>query len=89
MTNQQYNSRLKAVADCSGIEKKVTSHMARHSYAVHALNSGVPIEVVSKTMGHTNISTTQIYAKVLDKTVENAFDMLESKIKSPDKTPPR
>lgn len=89
MTNQQYNSRLKAVADCSGIEKKVTSHMARHSYAVHALNSGVPIEVVSKTMGHTNISTTQIYAKVLDKTVENAFDMLESKIKSPDRTPPR
>lgn len=55
--------------------------MGRHTFAVFALNNGVPIEVVAKMLGHTNIRTTQIYAKVLNSEVEKGFDLLESKIK--------
>ena len=55
--------------------------MGRHTFAVFALNNGVPIEIVSKMLGHTNIRTTQIYAKVLNSEVEKSFDLLESKIK--------
>ena len=46
-----------------------------------ALNNGIPIEIVAKMLGHTNIRTTQIYAKVLNSEVERGFDLLESKIK--------
>lgn len=81
MTNEQYNMRLKSVADCSGVEKRITSHMARHTFAVNSLNAGIPIEVVSKMLGHTNTNTTQIYAKVVNKTVDSAFDLIEQKLK--------
>ena len=54
--------------------------MGRHTFAVFALNNGVPIEVVAKMLGHTNIRTTQIYAKVLNSEVEKGFDLLENKI---------
>ena len=47
-----------------GITKHITLHCARHSFAVLALNKGVPIESVSRMLGHTNITTTQIYAKI-------------------------
>lgn len=80
MTNEQYNMRLKAVATCAGIEKSVSSHMARHSFAVSSLNAGIPMEVVSRMLGHTNVRTTQIYAKVINKTVEDAFDILNNHI---------
>ena len=80
MTNQQYNLRIKSVAACAGISRSVTSHMARHSFAVNALNRGVPIEVVARIMGHTDIKTTQIYAKILDKSVERAFDLLDTEM---------
>lgn len=81
MTNQQYNMRLKVLALYAGINKKLTSHMARHSFATWALSSGVPIPVVSKMLGHRNISTTEIYAKVLQKDVAEGFKLLESKLK--------
>lgn len=80
MTNEQYNMRLKAVAACAGVEKRVTSHMARHSFAVNALNSGIDLEVVSKMLGHSSSETTRIYAKIVNKSVESAFDLLERKI---------
>lgn len=80
MTNEQYNMRLKAVADCAGIRKTVTSHMARHSFAVNALNNGIPIEIVAKMMGHTNTNTTQIYAKIVNKSVESAFDVIADSV---------
>ena len=56
------NKRIKAVAKKCGIEKPVSFHLSRHSFAVLALNYGMPIESVSKILGHTNITTTQIYA---------------------------
>lgn len=58
------NRRIKKVAEMCGIGKRVSFHVSRHSFAVMALNYGMPIESVSKILGHTNITTTQIYAKV-------------------------
>lgn len=81
ISNQKYNASLKVVAQYAGIEKNITTHMGRHTFAVFALNNGVPIEIVAKMLGHTNIRTTEIYAKVLNSEVEKAFDMLERKIK--------
>lgn len=81
ISNQQYNLRLKIVADYAKIEKNLTVHMARHTFATMCLNNGVKIENVSKMLGHSNIKTTQEYAKVLNSEVEKSFDLLESKIK--------
>ena len=61
------NSYLKEIADVCGITKTLTFHMARHTFATTVtLSNGVPIESVSKMLGHNNIKTTQHYAKVLD-----------------------
>ena len=73
MTSQQYNLRLKVVADAAGIDVPLTSHMGRHTAACQFLNYGMPIEVVAKILGHADIKTTQIYAKIVNKTVETAF----------------
>lgn len=80
MTLEQYNMRLKIVAGAASLNKNLTSHMARHTYACLALNHGVPIEVLKEMMGHADIRTTQVYAKMFNKTVENAYDMLEEKL---------
>ena len=56
------NKRIKEVAKKCGIEKRISFHVSRHSFAVLALNYGMPIESVSKVLGHTKIATTQIYA---------------------------
>lgn len=81
ISNQQYNLRLKIVADYAKIDKNLTVHMARHTFATMCLNNGVKIENVSKMLGHSNIKTTQEYAKVLNSEVEKSFDLLESKIR--------
>lgn len=80
ISNQKYNISLKVVAQYAGIEKNITTHVGRHTFAVFALNNGVPIEIVAKMLGHTNIRTTQIYAKVLNSEVEKGFDLLERKL---------
>lgn len=69
MSLQQYNMRLKAVADISGINKTLTSHVGRHTAACLMLNHGVPMEVVKEVLGHTDIKTTQIYAHLVNVTV--------------------
>lgn len=81
ISNQQYNLRLKIVADYAGITKNLTVHMARHTFATLCLNNGIRIENVSKMLGHSNIKTTQEYARVLNSEVEKSFDLLESKIR--------
>ena len=63
LTNQKLNSYLKEIADICGIKKNLTFHLARHTFATMSLSKGVPIESVSKMLGHTNIKTTQIYAR--------------------------
>lgn len=80
MSNQKYNMYLKTIQVLLGIKTTMTSHVARHSFAVMAINNGVPIEIISKMLGHTKINTTQIYAKVLNDSVENAFLDLEKKL---------
>ncbi len=74
VSNQKYNATLKAIGAVTG--KYITSHCARHTFATMCLNRGIPIEVVSRMIGHANIKTTQIYAKILDKTIDRAFDIL-------------
>lgn len=82
-SNQKVNSYLKEIADCCGIKKKLTFHMARHTFATTiTLSNGVPIESVSKMMGHTKIQTTQIYAKVLDEKVSNDMSRLWDKFET-------
>lgn len=74
MTCEQYNMRLKIMADACGIEKPIASHFGRRTCGMLLLNYGFTIEIVSKVLGHSNIKTTQqAYAKILDRTVENEF----------------
>lgn len=70
MSNQKLNSYLKEIADVCGIKKNLTFHIARHTFATTVtLSNGIPIETVSKLLGHSKISTTQIYAKVIERKV--------------------
>ncbi|RZK26140.1 MAG: site-specific integrase [Flavobacterium sp.] len=79
-SNQKMNAYLKEVADLCGISKHLTFHIARHTFATTiTLNNGIPIESVSKMLGHTSIKTTQIYAKVLDIKVSNDMALLREK----------
>jgi len=63
-----------------GIEKRTSFHLSRHTFAVLALNYGMPIESVSKILGHTNITTTQIYAKVTNTKLEHDISMFENRV---------
>jgi site-specific recombinase XerD len=70
MSNQRMNSYLKELADLCGIKKELTFHCARHTFATTVtLTNGVPIETVSKMLGHKSLKTTQHYAKIVDKKV--------------------
>lgn len=68
-TNQKMNAYLKEIADLAKISKPLTTHIARHTFASLSLSNHVPIETIQKMLGHTDIKTTQIYAKMQDKTV--------------------
>ena len=70
-SNQKTNQYLKEIATACGIDKELTFHMARHTFATLTLSKGVPIESVSRMLGHTNIRTTQIYAKITNKKIEH------------------
>ena len=66
-SNQKMNAYLKELADICGIKKNLSMHVARHSFATSVtLSNGVPIETVSKMLGHTSLKTTQIYARIVD-----------------------
>jgi len=82
LSNQKYNSYLKEIADICGIPKNLTTHTARHTFATTiTLSNGVPIESVSKMLGHKKIQTTQHYARVLDMKVSEDMQVLKNKIK--------
>lgn len=81
LSNQKLNSYLKEIADLCDVKKNLTFHMARHTFATTVtLSNGVPIETVSKLLGHTKLSTTQIYAKVVEKKVSDDMALLRNKI---------
>ncbi|MEI7504820.1 MAG: tyrosine-type recombinase/integrase, partial [Paludibacter sp.] len=80
LSNQKMNSYLKEIADLCGIHKELTFHIARHTFATTVtLTNGVPIESVSKMLGHKNLHTTQHYAKILDLKVSNDMKALKEK----------
>jgi hypothetical protein len=79
-----YNILLKKVAQLYGIDKNVSSHLARHTFATQALTKGVSIESVSKILVHTNINTTQIYARVTDKKVSHEMGAFAGSVKKLD-----
>ena len=80
MNNQRYNQMLKAIGMVIGIEN-LHSHMGRHTFATYMLSNGAKIENVSRMLGHTNITQTQRYAKVLAKDVHDDFDKIAKKLK--------
>ena len=80
LSNQKMNAYLKEIAGVCEIEKELTFHIARHTFATTVtLTNGVPIESVSKMLGHKNIRTTQHYAKILDKKVSEDMIILRNK----------
>ncbi|HCY83016.1 MAG TPA: integrase, partial [Xanthomarina gelatinilytica] len=67
------------IADVCGLKKSLTFHMARHTFATTiTLSNGVPIETVSKLLGHSKIATTQIYAKVIERKVSDDMKKLKN-----------
>lgn len=80
LSNQKMNAYLKEIADVCGITKNLTYHIARHTFATTVtLSNGVPIETVSKMLGHRNLKTTQHYAKIMDKKISEDMKSLRSK----------
>jgi site-specific recombinase XerD len=79
-SNQKFNSYLKDITKVAGINKELTTHTARHTFATTVtLSNGMPIETVSKLLGHSSIKTTQIYAKVVEKKVSEDMKTLNKK----------
>ncbi len=81
-SNQKVNKYLKEIAEILKINKKLTFHAARHTFATTVtLSNGVPIETVSKLLGHTKLSTTQIYARVVEKKIGEDMQNLMASMK--------
>jgi len=81
LSNQKSNAYLKEIADLCGINKNLTTHLARHTFATTiTLSNGVPIESVSKMLGHKSLRTTQHYAKILDRKVSDDMSILRTKL---------
>ena len=81
LSNQKLNSYLKEIGDLCGIHKNITFHLARHTFATTTtLSKGVPIETVSKMLGHTNIRTTQIYARITNEKISRDMQLLAKKL---------
>ncbi len=77
ISNQKTNAYLKEIGDICGIDKKLTFHLARHTFATTTtLAKGIPIETVSKMLGHTNIKTTQIYARITNDKISKDMEGL-------------
>lgn len=82
LSNQKLNSYLKEIADVCGIDKNLSFHVARHTFATTVtLQNGVPIESVSKMLGHSKISTTQIYARVMEVKLREDMNLLKQRLK--------
>ena len=86
MSNQKINDYLKEIGTFCGITKNMTFHLARHTFATTvALNNGIPLETVSKMLGHTKLSTTQVYVHVLERKISDDMKMLRTKLTERDR----
>jgi site-specific recombinase XerD len=81
ISNNTTNSYLKEIGELCGIKKKLTFHLSRHTFATLTLSKGVSIESVSKMLGHTNIKTTQIYARITGEKIGNDMALFAGKMK--------
>lgn len=79
ISNQRMNSYLSEIATLAKVKKHLTTHIARHTFATMSLRNHVPIESISKMLGHSDIQTTQIYAKMLDEAVSEDMQKMRSK----------
>lgn len=80
-SNQKMNEYLKELAGICGINKNLSMHVARHTFATSVtLSNGVPIETVSEMLGHTSLKTTQIYARIVDSKIASDMAALKSKL---------
>ncbi|WP_035916732.1 site-specific integrase [Flavimarina sp. Hel_I_48] len=87
ISNQKLNAYLKEIQDLAEIKKNLTFHMSRHTFATTVtLSNGVPIETVSKMLGHTKLATTQIYAKVIEEKVSHDMDALHKMLQNQNRT---
>jgi integrase len=81
LSNQKMNAYLKEIATICNINKELTYHIARHTFATTVtLSNGVPIETVSKMLGHSSLKQTQHYAKILDRKVSDDMKLLKAKL---------
>lgn len=80
ISNQKMNEYLSEITNICGINKRITSHCARHTFGTLCLTEGMSIESVSKLLGHTKIKTTQIYAQITDQKLSNEMDKLAKKL---------
>ena len=81
ITKQKDNEYLHLIQHAMGLHKSLTFHVARHSFATLAISHGVPIEDVARMLGHEDIRTTQIYAKILKTTINQYSTLLQKAIK--------
>ncbi len=82
ISNQKINDYMKEIGAMCGINKKLTFHLSRHTFATTvSLCQGLPLETLQKVMGHKSIRTTQIYAKIVDKKLHKDMGDLAEKIK--------
>jgi site-specific recombinase XerD len=83
LSNQKMNAYLKEVADLSGIKKNLTTHAARHTFATTVtLANNISMESVSKMLGHSDMTITKQYARILDRTISNEMGQLAKKLYS-------
>jgi site-specific recombinase XerD len=84
ISNQKMNAYLKEIAAIVGIEKNLTFHVARHTFATTVtLQNGISIEAVSRMMGHTNIQSTQHYARIVDKKIADEMMAMSERVNLP------
>ncbi len=83
ISNQRMNAYLKEIADLCGIEKRLSCHLARHTFATLALSKGCSVESVSRMLGHTNIATTQIYARITNGKIEHDMEKISGQLDFP------
>jgi site-specific recombinase XerD len=81
INNQNTNAYLKEIGELCGIKKKLTFHLSRHTFATLTLSKGVSMESVSKMLGHANIKTTQIYARITGEKIGNDMALFAEKVK--------
>lgn len=85
-SNTTCNKKLKAIAELCSIKTHLTYHVARHSAATTVLlSNGVPIETISRLLGHTNIKTTQIYAKITAQKISQDMETLSHRLEDMEK----